>query len=136
MDKRGNKKYVNIRGISYVVVDNDYLSPDIPSSTVVLLKKASIDEVNEGEFALVYDGGVAKLKKIIKKDDATGTVLTGYVSDTEKTVVNNSDILAKKIYSGVFFSIMFHIFTNPIVIILLLLFLFFSDKWSYKRFEV
>ena len=67
MDKRGNKKYVNIRGISYVVVDNDYLSPDIPSSTVVLLKKASIDEVNEGEFALVYDGGVAKLKKIIKK---------------------------------------------------------------------
>lgn len=134
MDKRAGAKFSNIRGYSFVVVDNDYLSPDIGSNAFVILKEATLYDINAGDYAYVNDGGDMRLKKIISIMD-DGNCLTGYNTNNEKSIVKGSDIYAKKIFTNTFVSILFHILTSPITIVLMFVFLFFSGKMAYKRFE-
>ena len=134
VDKKSGNKYTNIRGFSYVVADNDYLSPDIPMNAFVLLKETDSYSVKNGDYVLVNDGGDVKLKKIISIME-DGNCLTGYNTNTERTIIKGTDVYAIKIYCNSVVSILFHILTNPITIVIMFVFLFFSGKMAYKRFE-
>ncbi len=131
---KSNVRYINIRGYSYYVVKNDYLEPTIPSSSFVIVREAKKFVLKEGDYVLVDVDGQKELRKLISING--DSYLTGYDNRSTQAIVSRGNILAVKVFSNMFVSILFHIFTSVFGIIVLLIFLFFSSKMAFKRFEL
>jgi hypothetical protein len=141
-DKSNGKAYSTIRGYSYYYVDSNKYEPDIPKKTLLILKsEESQYTVTEGDYVLFVKGDSVVLKKVMKlnaSDTALDEYLVGYPNEEESyyTTVKKSDVLFKSIYFSDWLSICYQIFTNWIVVLILVIFLVLSPSLTYKRFEL
>ena len=140
-DKTLEKSYPSIFGYSFYLVDNRYLEPEIPKSTLyVLIKESDQYSAQAGEYVLYKDSGQTMFKKIMEStgNEAMDEYLVGYPSDdpSSYTTVKKKAILFKGFYHSNWLSVCYSIFTNWIVIIVLFLFLILSPNMTYKRFEL
>ena len=140
--KRSGSRYPNISGYSYYIVEDNKLQPEYPKSTFVVLKSDVYYTFDEGDYVLVKEGKVNRLRKVIQKDLDEMHVdqfVGGYtydINETENIAALKSDVLAKSIYHSSWLTLCYQIFTNWIVILILIVFLVLSSSISFKRFEL
>ena len=140
--KKAGSKYPNISGYSYYIVEDNKLLPDYPKSTFVLLKSDVYYNFDEDDYVLVKEGQINRLRKVIQKDLDEMHVdqfVAGYTNDTNETeniTAFKSNVLAVSIYHSEWLTLCYQIFTNWIVILILIVFLVLSSSVSFKRFEL
>ena len=141
-DKGAGHAYSSIRGYSFYYVEDRSLEPDIPKNTFLLLKSEERQySIKEGDYVLYVEEGKTLLKKVMKEnvsDVVLDEYVVGYPGDDEidYTTVKKSSVLFKSIYHSEWLTLCYQIFTNWIVVLILVLFLVLSPSLTYKRFEL
>ena len=119
---------------SYIKVDNDYLIPDYEKNEYMIVKHDDDMKYEVGDY-IVYleDGRNIRAKKITEINDYLLTL--NYPNHNAENVIEINEVLAKKIYSDDTLSKVLHIFTNPVVIVLLFVAVLILPELTYRRYN-
>lgn len=126
-----HKLFTEFYGYSYTIVDNDYLVPEMKKGTFVILKQT--DEVNVGDYVYYHGEEDYEFKKITSADEEK--LHTNYVNYDEDSEIERTQVLASAYYYSPNLTVVYTIFTHPITIIVLIIFLILSPNLVYKRYD-
>jgi hypothetical protein len=142
--KQQGVRYPNIGGYSYYVVEDDKLLPEYPRSTFVVLKSDVYYTFDEGDYVLLKEGKVNRLRYVVQKDLDEMNVdqfVAGYTNsdglDVNETITaQKSNVLATSYYHSSWLTLCYQILTNWMVILILIIILILSSNVTFKRFEL
>ena len=139
--KKFDYDYPSIGGYSYYVVDTDKLEPEIPNETFLIIRVEDKQyTAKEGDFVLFEDGEILRLKKVIRENVSEmnqDEYVVGFVNDTEADYQNllKQKVIAKAYYHSASTTLLYKIFTNWMVILVLFIFEVLSPTLIGKAIE-
>lgn len=124
-EKIYDNDYPNIKGYSYIKVSDKFLEPDIKEGEFVLL--TNNEAIKEGDFVVYKLDGKRVVRKVLKEEDDK------YIL-TDDFTLEKSKVLAKVYYKNSKISLVLNIFTNKIVVLVMLILVFILPVITYKRY--
>ena len=113
------------KGYSYIKVSDKFLEPDIKEGEFVLL--TNNETIKEGDFVVYKLDGKRVVRKVLKEEDDK------YIL-TDDFTLEKSKVLAKVYYKNSKISSVLNIFTNKIVVLIMLILVFILPVMTYKRY--
>ena len=122
-----NKNITN--SYSYLKIYDRKLEPYILKDNIVILHKK--EEVNTTDFVAYNERGLIKIKQVKEIND--DTLKLNYINYKEEIIINKSEILGTVTFNSNIFSRIIRILTKPAMILVMLIYLYYSSMWAFKR---
>ena len=119
---------------TYIKMDNDYLLPDFEKNDYLFFKHTNDMEYSVGDYVVYLENNRnLRVKKVIEVNDYLLTL--NYTNHNDENIIDVNEVLAKKVYSNESLSTFLHIFTNPVVIVLLFMSIILLPELTYRRYN-
>lgn len=131
MEKLYNKDFASIEGYTYIHIQDNNMEPDIYDKEYLLVKETK--DIEKNDYVVYLENGIKKTRKVIhaSKDELE----VNYVKISDTSYINLDSVYGKVVYQNKNISNVLNIFTNLVVIIIMIVYILLTPQYTYRRYE-